>query len=124
MTVCRLEAHLHEASGAGRGPISLVSRVAGWVRRWQDAARTRRSIKQLLDLDDRLLNDIGLTRGNVVAAISGPFSDDDVAWLSRLTRENQSDNARAGQRARLQLRPQIFGLTPLASMRHQHWQGH
>jgi uncharacterized protein YjiS (DUF1127 family) len=40
-------------------PIRLISRV----RRWRRAARTRRL---LLDLDDRILRDIGLTRGDVL----------------------------------------------------------
>lgn len=42
-----------------RLPIRLISRV----RRWRSAARTRRL---LLDLDDRMLLDIGLTRSDVL----------------------------------------------------------
>jgi uncharacterized protein YjiS (DUF1127 family) len=41
----------------------LPNRLTSRVRRWQSAARTRRL---LLDLDDRLLLDIGLSRSDVL----------------------------------------------------------
>ena len=41
----------------------LPSRLIARVRRWRTAARTRRL---LLDLDDRMLLDIGLTRSDVL----------------------------------------------------------
>ena len=41
----------------------LPARLIGRVRRWRSAVRTRRL---LLDLDDRMLLDIGLTRSDVL----------------------------------------------------------
>jgi uncharacterized protein YjiS (DUF1127 family) len=46
---------------AERAP--LPNRLISRVRRWQSAARTRRL---LLDLDDRMLLDIGLSRSDVL----------------------------------------------------------
>ena len=46
---------------AGRAP--LPNRLMSRVRRWHSAARTRRL---LLDLDDRMLLDIGLSRSDVL----------------------------------------------------------
>jgi uncharacterized protein YjiS (DUF1127 family) len=41
----------------------LPSRLIGRIRRWRSAARTRRL---LLDLDDRMLLDIGLSRSDLL----------------------------------------------------------
>jgi hypothetical protein len=48
-----------------------------------------------------MLNDIGLTRGDVFAAVSGPITDDAGRRLSRLARERKFADlaARRGRRA-------------------------
>lgn len=51
----------------------LFGRLAGRLRRFMALRRTRR---QLRDLDDYMLRDIGLTRGDIAL----PGSDD---WLQR-----------------------------------------
>jgi uncharacterized protein YjiS (DUF1127 family) len=60
-------------------PRRLGRRLAAWTRRaielvlgWQEVARQRRS---LLELDDRLLKDIGITRADALREASRPFWD-------------------------------------------------
>lgn len=89
MAVYKSEAPPQESARGGE-LISLISRMAGRFVRFREAIRTRRSVGDLLKLDDRLLNDIGLTRGDVVAAISGSFVEDAGRRLSRFVRERQS----------------------------------
>jgi uncharacterized protein YjiS (DUF1127 family) len=56
---------------AGRkAQMSLVARVADLMLGWTDRMRQRR---HLAELDDRLLQDIGLSRADVEAEISRPF---------------------------------------------------
>lgn len=52
-----------------RGALLAATRVLGW----QDRARSRR---QLADLDDRLLRDIGLSRADVSRETTKPFWTD------------------------------------------------
>ena len=51
---------------------ALLARVAGLWR----AARNRRSVARLLDWDERMLRDIGLTPGDVQGAMALPVSED------------------------------------------------
>ncbi|MEO1490569.1 MAG: DUF1127 domain-containing protein [Pseudomonadota bacterium] len=50
--------------------------------RWQD----RRSLRGLMEKDDRTLSDIGLTRQDIAAALSNPDIDDTRAEAFRLSR--------------------------------------
>ena len=53
------------------GGLSLwLRRTADLLLLWQERARQRR---QLQNLNDRMLRDIGLTRGDVMAESSKPF---------------------------------------------------
>ena len=63
------------APGAGRalpraGRSVWLSRAAGTVRLWRKRARERR---ELMSLDDRMLRDIGLSRGVIEAEGRKPF---------------------------------------------------
>jgi uncharacterized protein YjiS (DUF1127 family) len=100
MTVYKLEASLHEPIKNVRGLVFLASRLAGWVVRFRTAIRSRRSVKHLLEWDDRMLSDIGLTRGDVFAAVSGPITDDAGQRLSCLASERRFADlaARRGRR--------------------------
>lgn len=89
MTVYKLDVPLHEPSRTVRGLVSLASRLTGRLIRFGAAIRARRSIKHLLTWDDRMLNDIGLTRGDVFAAVSGPIAEDAGQRLSRLASERR-----------------------------------
>lgn len=67
-------------SFSGRIFVQWISRAV------RDSVRTfkhRREIKALTELDDRLLKDIGLTRGDVAGALSGPLLSNPSAVLVR-----------------------------------------
>ena len=55
-------------------PVAAPGRFAGALSRWRWARRRRRAFRRLLDLDDRTLRDIGLTRGEVEIAAALPLS--------------------------------------------------
>jgi uncharacterized protein YjiS (DUF1127 family) len=63
-------------SGAGRRLVTAIVGVAvstsEAVRHWRER---HRATHELLSLDDRLLKDIGITRGEVWAAVHGELSD-------------------------------------------------
>ncbi len=81
-------------SGFGR---IVIARVAGLWR----AVQNRRSVKQLLEWDPRMLNDIGLTQGDVLSAMSGPIGEDPSYRLSVLSVERRAA-IRAAARERLE----------------------
>lgn len=64
----------------------VLGRVAGLWR----AMQNRRSVKQLLEWDARMLNDIGLTPGDVLSAMSGPVGEDPSYRLSVLSVERRA----------------------------------
>lgn len=61
-------------SGAARFSLhaagALTRRIAAAVTAWRDRARER---DVLAGLDERLLNDIGVTRADVMREVSKPF---------------------------------------------------
>ncbi len=54
----------------------LLHTVSGWFRHAFKAWNDRREIARLADLDDHLLADLGLNRGDVREALDLPFSSD------------------------------------------------
>lgn len=74
-----------------------VARVAALVV----AIRNRRAVNGLLEMDDRMLSDIGLTRGDVYSSLSGRTEDDPSLRLSALWSERRAGlRQSAGQRMR------------------------
>jgi uncharacterized protein YjiS (DUF1127 family) len=47
--------------------------LAGWANRLITYFHRRAAIKMLMELDDRALRDIGLTRSHIEAAVKGEF---------------------------------------------------
>jgi uncharacterized protein YjiS (DUF1127 family) len=83
--------HLVEAAWAGV--------VASW-----NAAKNRRAVAHLLEWDDRMLGDIGLTQSDVRSAMSGRLSVDPSSSLSAFSSERRMAtraNAREAHRIRL-----------------------
>lgn len=68
----------------------IATRAAAMWRAWQN----RRSVARLLDWDDRMLGDIGLTAGDVRSVMALPATEDPSARLDALSLER-----RAGRRA-------------------------
>jgi uncharacterized protein YjiS (DUF1127 family) len=94
-------------AGAGGQFLRLVTTVLSRaVALWQ-AYRNRRAIAHLLAFDEHMLRDIGVTAGDVRAAMGAPISDDPSRYLAAFARERRAAfraNAREGQ-ARSRIRP-------------------
>lgn len=75
-----------ELSHAGGGLISAATRHVTTLLR---ALVRRRRFKRLEDLDDHLLNDIGVTRAEVEIATRLPFTHDAGTELRRLSNERR-----------------------------------
>jgi uncharacterized protein YjiS (DUF1127 family) len=69
--------------------------VAGW-----NAARNRRAVAHLLEWDDRMLSDIGLTQGDVRSAMSGRLSEDPSPRLSAYSGERRRATRAIAREAR------------------------
>jgi uncharacterized protein YjiS (DUF1127 family) len=54
-----------------------------------NAVKNRRSVNQLAGWDDRMLSDIGLTRGDVNSALASGFADDPSYRLSAFSGERK-----------------------------------
>jgi len=67
----------HTASLAPASGPAIVARVVRRVLRWMGdlvhAIEDRRQVYHLAELDDRMLKDIGLMRGDVDGALAEPF---------------------------------------------------
>ncbi|WP_334175930.1 DUF1127 domain-containing protein [Pseudoxanthobacter sp.] len=84
------------AALAVRGFKAAASAVAAfWV-----AMRNRRQAHALLSMDDQMLRDIGITRGDVHSVLSGPVHRDPTRRLTVLAVERRAA-ARATARQRL-----------------------
>ncbi len=68
-------------SGASR---ALTAGLAGLWRGYRAGQRKRAAIAQLAGLDDRMLRDIGLERGQIAAAVDGLMSDRDAVASDNL----------------------------------------
>ena len=107
MTIYRLDVSQCESNESAGKLAALASRMTDLFLRLRDAIHNRRSVKQLIDWDDRMLGDIGLTRGDVVSAMSGTVGDDPGRRLSFLASER-----RRAERATARERLNAFGGYP------------
>ncbi len=71
----------------------ILSSLAEGFRAW----RNRRAVTGLLDLDDRMLRDIGLTRSDVTSALAGKRSEDPSMRLAATTGERRKARLQAGR---------------------------
>jgi uncharacterized protein YjiS (DUF1127 family) len=96
MITSNLEAQLRERNNPSVRPALatfMVERITGLWRAFQN----RRSVKQLLEWDSRMLQDIGVTRGDVVAAMSGSIKEDPAYRLSVLAVERRAASRAVAQ---------------------------
>ena len=75
--------------------LKAVTVVLRQVRQLAVAFWHRRQVAGLLDLDDRMLKDIGITRFDVTAALSTPLHRDPTLDLAQFAAERR--NARRAQ---------------------------
>ncbi len=77
-------------------PARLVKAVVQFIR----STRNRFDVLQMLEMDDRMLRDIGLTRTDVTSALSSPATTDPSTRLRIFAVERRAGN-RAQARERL-----------------------
>lgn len=98
------------------GALSIVKRMASVWQFWA----YRRSMTQIVALDDHMLKDIGITRGDVNLAATMPYADDPTAHLRVLAMERRASdlvwtkNAEERRKFRAQ-RPKASGCEPYRS---------
>ena len=95
---------------AGERLLELTVAALSPVIEFWRSMRNRRSVAKLLEWDDRMLRDIGLTRGDVCSVMALPASADPSCRLSELSGERRSAiradaRERAGLSARGSRRP-------------------
>lgn len=84
---------LMEEIMATRSPVSfgsIFARVLQSTTGFFNARRDRRELSRLVDLDDRMLADIGLTRTNLTLALAEPLSVDASVGLAAIARQSGS----------------------------------
>jgi uncharacterized protein YjiS (DUF1127 family) len=83
----------------GRTFDARLARLIAWLRFFRLALRNRLAANSLTDLDDRLLNDLGLSRGEVQDVLRRTgYADDPSQHLTRLARRRAERSLR-GQKA-------------------------
>jgi uncharacterized protein YjiS (DUF1127 family) len=77
------------ASRSAPAEAGLVHAVLQFAEQTIRTWRNRKSVARLSELDDHLLSDLGLTRGDVDAVLSQPFSSDPSLQLQRIARDSR-----------------------------------
>ena len=98
------------ASAGEKLRLALETGIARLVAVWR-AARNRRSVARLLEWDDHMLRDIGLTQGDVHSALATKLGDDPSSHLRSLSLERHRAVRAMGQE---RLAQQSFFLRPAA----------
>ena len=96
--------HPHTSSSASEKALSLVEAGAARVAALWNAVKNRRSVARLLEWDDRMLRDVGLTQGDVRAALSGRLTEDPANRLDAFYGERRNaTRANARERRHLEI---------------------
>src|SRR3954465_1275135 len=77
------------SASAGERLLELSAAAAVWFGSLWRSARNRRTVAKLLEWDDRMLRDIGLTRGDVCAVMALPTGQDPSYRLIELSGERR-----------------------------------
>lgn len=93
-----------EAEARNDHRMGLAARIGGTLSAMVRAYRGRRSLRTLIDADDRMLRDIGVTRDDVRWALEAPAGQDPSSLLriravSRRAAERAEFDAAAAARA-------------------------
>ncbi|MEC9369628.1 MAG: DUF1127 domain-containing protein [Pseudomonadota bacterium] len=84
-------ARLHRDREAGRGLGSWFSALFRQIGRFSELYMSKRSLLLLSRADDRMLKDIGVTRGDIDWALSQPWHvDGTVALAARIERRRSA----------------------------------
>ena len=79
-----------EETTMGRSLISVAARVIDRLAGFSRSIRNRRTVAQLLHWDEHMLRDIGLTPGDVRAALALPGGEDPSRRLGVLSTERRA----------------------------------
>ena len=71
----------------------VTAKLLHWAMAFARRILRRRKFQRLRDLDDHILDDIGVTRAEVEIATRLPFTHDAAAELRRLSNERRRTNA-------------------------------
>ena len=104
------------ASMLNAAVLAIVKRASAVWNFWS----YRRTMTQLVTLDDHMLQDIGVTRGDIRRSATLPYSDDPTTQLRILAMERCASDLvwtkNAEERRRLQVqRPRVSGCEPYRS---------
>jgi uncharacterized protein YjiS (DUF1127 family) len=76
----------HGTASAGTRS-SVFTALAQVFRTW----RTRRKLVKMTDLDDHILDDIGVSRSDIHAVLDLPFSHNPALELQRIAQRNRAN---------------------------------
>lgn len=82
-----LQHDVHTSNWFSGGLSGFFAALGAQLRRTYAARQSRAATAQLLACDDRLLTDIGVTRGDVEQALSVGWADDPAATLAQIRRQ-------------------------------------
>lgn len=68
---------------------TIAAAIAAAARRFHDNRRSRLAVERLLTYDDRMLDDMGITRIDIEQALAGPITENPAITLSRVRAERQ-----------------------------------
>lgn len=69
---------------------SFLSSLADGVARFYRTWRTRRKLVHMTDLDDHILEDIGVKRGDIHSVLDLPYSYNAALELQRIAQRNRA----------------------------------
>jgi uncharacterized protein YjiS (DUF1127 family) len=90
MIITSLTAQPHPLSNLVRQTIVLARDFARRISSYRRAGQKRRSLSPLLEWDARLLDDVGLTRADVLSEIAEPVTEDPSDRLRKLKIRRQN----------------------------------
>jgi uncharacterized protein YjiS (DUF1127 family) len=82
------------ASQSGGAASGILPALIAAIRSASQAWRARRKLSRLLDMDDHMLNDVGVCREDVRWALDLPFSYDPGLELQRRALRNRAQGWR------------------------------
>lgn len=69
---------------------TIATNIAAKARRFHSNRQSRLSIERLLTYDDRMLDDMGITRSDIERALAGPITENPAMELARLRADRQN----------------------------------
>ena len=97
------ELNHHSSSSVLEKALALAEFGATRVAALWNAVKNRRAVARLLEWDDHMLRDIGLTQGDVRAALSGRLVEDPSGRLDSFHDERRTATRATARERRLEI---------------------